>query len=239
MQTHLLLRDGTLQELWRPRAGTGAEDPDALSAALDGAVSDLSLPELPPLPAYVNPRFDECGDDGQLLRVVLRYPDQPSVPGGRPYTVDWIPLTADDLSELLPPGPDVDRWTVDGDLAEDVFVHLRPIRETALDPEKGARRSIAGASIQARRIAAEPGQTAVAFTGAMRMERPLLSKPVDRADDKWTTIVQAHVPLVGRLTADAATGEIQELTLVLDDPWFEPPSGAKVSYQGMARLEPR
>lgn len=234
VQTHLIVGDG-LEELWRPGADSGPEGAEELAEALDRAIAHHALGDLPPLPAYLNDRFEQVGDGGVLLRTVLRFPQVGEVTLRRTFTLDWIPLTADDVRALLPPpGSDGPHHVPDA-LARRIWLTLRPPRDQAQDPEPLARRLVRDAVLRTRVVSSEGATTTVAVAGALRLRRPWWWGPVGDGSGTWSEVVAAEARLRGVITL--VEGEVGDVRLHLHDGWFQPPSGPKVAMEGIIRRE--
>lgn len=237
VQTHLILKSGQIQELWRPGTDTGPNDALRLAAVLDVTISALGLSPGEPLPAYHNPRFDTVGEGGLLLRTVARFPLQENLQRKRTFAIDWITLDAADVAGLLPPaGAGTAPYPISEDLATAVLIHLRPPLDTAQDLDETALKIVHAAGMRGRVLGERDGLTVVGLAGALSLVRPLWMGPPERLDDKWRALKQAHLKVQGFLLMDPHTRQVVDLQLETTEASLVPPDGRPVVYEATARI---
>ena len=235
VQTHLIHRSGEIEELWRPSQDSGAEDPAALIAALDGAIAAHGLEAGPRLIDYRNPLADEVGEGGLVLRAVLRYFEQDSMPYGHAYTVDSIALSAEELAQLRPPSPEATAWSVSEPLARAVMLHLRPPLDQAEDRDADALAQVTGASLDAAVIARGAEEVVVGLRGTLAMRCPGPPPPLPDSPRDWVDLQAVDIAMDGFLRLDAETGAVRDAGLVADRAALVTPGGQTIRYYGVAR----
>ena len=239
VQTWLLLPDGALRELWRPGAHTGDGDQGELLQALDGAISELELGEMPAPAPYRNERLDTVGTDGALLEVVVRVPRQDAHRNGRNFAVDWISLDAGDVATLLPPVGQT-RHDVPPALAREILVHLRPSLDAATDPHASVFARMGPTGLQTWIQSEGDGFRRYGLGGSMRIGPPpgMPAGPVPgRADAvPWTALRDVMIQLDGYIDVDIGTGQVTDLQIRTTAADAVPPTGQLVHFDAVARF---
>jgi hypothetical protein len=239
VQTWLVLPDGELRELWRPGPRNGDGDQGELLRALDGAISDLALVDLPAPAPHENQRLAAVGEDGALLEVVIRVPRQEAHRNGRNFTVDWIPLEAGDVAALLPPAGALARDVAPA-LARRILVHLRPPLDTATDPHEAALARMAPVHLETWFLEEGAGFRRYGLAGSMRIG-PAPGTPAEpmpgRADAvPWSDLRDVMVEIDGFIDVEAATGRVTDLQVRTTAADAVPPTGQLVHFDAVARF---
>jgi hypothetical protein len=221
VQTHLIMPDGNMQELWRPGHNTGGDDPENLRKALERAIDEFDLKPQPPITnQHTIPSVDA---EGLVIEVNLRYPKQPNFQHNHAYTVDWIQLSKADIQSIVE-----DR--VSKKQASRILNHFRPPLDTASDLDEEALKLIDRA-----RISLLPSEEdgILHFVGEMSIGGQEL--PVEAMDDKWSTIHSAEVQIQGFVTLSESS-KVIDIQIVTTKASFVPPQGKEILFKAIGRM---